>query len=165
MALFNVRVSIAGEKLIRGVCVRERNWWTNSVGWNTPLQELFTVLFYEEYFLLQWKWWISFVCGNFWTSIVQGPTVQDTLVDKCRQLAGSQRKVLLEVSLGNDDSRKWKFDSVQVVMSMQNRFTFIQIHFQVVAMQESLNTDTLQAEFQQVSNCWYGSFLSGKNVL
>lgn len=32
--------------------------------------------------------------------------LQDILVDKCRQLAGSQRKVSLEVSLGNADSRK-----------------------------------------------------------
>lgn len=160
VVLFSVRVSVAGEKLIRNVCVLQRNWWTNSVGGTAPLWDLFTVLFYEGYFLLQWKWWISFVCGNSWTSIVQGSAVQDTLVGKCRQLAGSQRKVLLEVSLGNDDSRKWKFDLLQVVMSTQNRFTFIQIH-----LQASLITDILQAEFRQVSNCWYGSFLSGKNVL
>lgn len=31
---------------------------------------------------------------------------------------------------------------------MQNRFMFIQVHLQVVAMQASLITDILQAEFQ-----------------
>lgn len=126
VVLFNVRVSITGGKLIRDVCV----WKRNSVEGNTPLQELFTVLFYAGYFLLQWKWWISFVCGNLWTSIVQGSAVQDTLADKCRQLAGRQRKVLLEDSLGNDDSRKWKFGLAQVVMRL--RFTLIKIPLQVV---------------------------------
>ena len=147
------------------VCVWEKNWWTNSVEGNAPLQELFTVLFLEVNFLLQWKWWIHSVSGNFWTSIVQGSAVQDTLVDESRQLAGSQGKVFLEVSMGNDDSRKWKFDLVEAVMSTQNRSAFIQVHLQAVAMQVSLIMDTLPAEFQQVSNCWYGSFLRGKNVL
>lgn len=78
--LYNVEVSITGEDLVRDICVFERNWWTNSVEGNTPLQELFTSHFYERYFLLEWKWWISFVCGNFWTFIVRGPGVQDTLV-------------------------------------------------------------------------------------
>lgn len=56
VVLFNVRVSITGGKLIRDAHV----WKRNSVEGNTPLQELFTVLFYEGYFLLQWKWWIRF---------------------------------------------------------------------------------------------------------
>lgn len=78
--LYNVGVDIAGEDLIRDICVFERNWWNSSLEGSTPLQELFTSLFYEGYFLLEWKRWISFVCGNFWTSIVRGPGVQDTLV-------------------------------------------------------------------------------------
>lgn len=160
VVLFNVRVSITGGKLIRDACV----WKRNSVEENTPLQELFTVLFYEGYFLLQWKWWIRFFCGNLRTFIVQRSAVQDTLPDKWRQLAGRQRKVLLEVSLWNDDSRMWKFGLVRVVMS--RRFTFIQVPLQVVYRQVSLITDTLQVDFQQISlNCCYGSFLSGKNLL
>lgn len=48
---FNGRVSSTGGKFIRDACV----WKRNSVERNIPLQELFTVLFYEVFFLLQWK--------------------------------------------------------------------------------------------------------------
>lgn len=107
---------------------------------------------------------LDFFCGNLRTSIVQRSAVEDTLPDKWRQLAGRQRKVLLEVSLWNDDSRMWKFGLVRVVMSI--RITFIQVPLQVVDRQVSLITDTLQVDFQQISlNCCYGSFLSGKNLL
>lgn len=70
-------------------------------------------------------------------------------------------KVLCEVFLGNDDSRKWKFDSVQVVMNMQNKFMH---HLQVMSTQENLIAGILHAEFQQIPDGQYGSFLGGKNT-
>ena len=71
-------------------------------------------------------------------------------------------KVLCEVLLGNDDSRKWKFDSVQVVMNMQNKFMLIQVHLQVMTTQENLITGIFHIEFQQIPDCQSGSFLGGK---
>lgn len=73
--------------------------------------------------------------------------MQDTLADKCRQLAGRQRKILREDSLGNDDSRKRKFGLVQVVMSL--RFTSIKTPLQAVDRKVSLITDTLKWTFSK----------------